>query len=156
VTETSFAGPQGLEIRFVPDSIDLTTELTLAVGRRRVFDALLHVSAWWPLRNQLGAEIVLEPYVGGRFFENCDDGNGVLLGQVSKLITPEYFEITGSLGLEGPVQGVWAVQLSTAGHNRTLLQGRHRAFGAVDAQVRAATIEGWQVSYASLRRHVEG
>jgi hypothetical protein len=107
------------------------------------------------VRSQIGAEIVFEPYVGGRFFESCDDGNGVLLGQVSKLITPESLEITGSLGLDGPVQGVWSVQLESVGHDRTLLRGSHRAFGAVDADVRATALAGWQFSYANLRRHLE-
>jgi hypothetical protein len=155
VTETSLAGPTSLDLRFAPESIDIATELVFEVGRRRVFDALLHISSWWPVRYQPGASVVFEPYVGGRFFEDCDDGNGVLLGQVSKLITPDAFEITGSLGLRGPVQGVWSVQLETAGHDRTLLRGRHQAFGAIDAGVRAATLAGWDFSYASLRRHLE-
>jgi hypothetical protein len=129
--------------------------LTFDVGRRRVFDALLHVSSWWPVPNQIGAEIVFEPYVGGRFFESCDDGNGVLLGHVSKLLTPEFFEITGSLGIDGPVQGVWSVELEVAGHDRTTLRGRHRVFGAVDDGVRATTYASWSGKYASLRRHLE-
>jgi hypothetical protein len=154
VTETSLAGPAGLEVRFVPDSIDISTDLVFDVGRRRVFDALLHISSWWPVRHQIGAEIVFEPYVGGHFFESCDDGNGVLLGQISRLITPESLEITGPLGLQGPVHGSWRVELETAGPNRTLLRGHHRAFGAIDAGVRAATLEAWEISYASLRRYV--
>jgi len=152
-TPTSLAGP--LDVRFIPESIDIATELVVDVGRRRVFDALLHVAAWWPARSQPGAEIVFEPYVGGRFYESCDDGNGTLLGHVSTLVTPDAFAITGSLGLDGPVQGVWTVQLDVAGHDRTLLRGRHRAFGAIDAAVRATAVAGWKFSYASLRRYLE-
>jgi uncharacterized protein YndB with AHSA1/START domain len=144
-----------LDVRFIPESIDIATELVLDVGRRRVFDALLHISSWWPTRQQPGAEIVFEPYVGGRFFESCDDGNGVLLGQVSTLVTPDAFAITGSLGLDGPVQGVWTVRLDVAGHDKTLLRGRHLAFGAIDAAVRATAVAGWASSYASLRRYLQ-
>jgi uncharacterized protein YndB with AHSA1/START domain len=152
-TPASLAG--SLDVRFIPESIDIATELVFDVGRRRVFDALLHISSWWPARGHPAAEIVFEPYVGGHFFESCDDGNGTLLGQVSTLMTPDAFAITGPLGLDGPVQGVWSVQLDVAGHDRTLLRGRHRAFGAIDAAVRARAITGWESRYANLRRYLE-
>jgi uncharacterized protein YndB with AHSA1/START domain len=152
-TPTSLGG--SLDVRFIPESIDIASELVLDVARRRVFDALLHISWWWPARSQPGAEIVFEPYVGGRFFESCDDGNGVLLGHVSTLVTPDAFAISGALGLDGPVQGTWTVQLDVAGHDQTLLRGRHRAFGAIDAAVRARAVAGWDLNYAALRRYLE-
>ncbi len=153
--ETSLVARSPLDIRFVPESIDIATELTFEMGRRRVFDALLHIGAWWPKRSQPGAGIVFEPYVGGRFFESWDDGNGVLLGHVSKLVTPDAFAITGPLGLEGPVHGTWNVWLEAVEQSRTLLRGRHRAFGAIDESAQAVTVAGWELTYARLRQYLE-
>src|SRR6185437_16350651 len=121
VTETGVgtgfaASSTPVELRFTLTSLDLRSEITLETGRRRVFDALLHTPAWWPHRVRAGAGIVLEPRVGGRFFENCDDGCGILLGHLSRLVTPEDFAIDGGLGMPGPVTASWNVRLDAEGH----------------------------------------
>jgi hypothetical protein len=160
VTETGVgtgfaAPPTPVELRFTPSSLDLRTDLTLPTGRRRVFDALLHIGSWWPHRVHGGASIVLEPRVGGRFFENCDDGNGVLLGQVARMIMPSDFAIEGSFGIDAPVTALWRVRLESIGHQQTALIGELAAFGAIDDKRRAMAASEWNATYAALAHYLD-
>ncbi|MGH8889825.1 MAG: hypothetical protein ACRDV3_08700 [Acidothermaceae bacterium] len=148
-------GTTGVQLQFTPSSLDLRSELDLATGRRRVFDALLHIAAWWPHRVRAGTALVIEPRVGGRFFENCDDGCGILLGHLSRLVTPEDFAIDGGLGMAGPVTASWSVRLDADGHERTLLHGRLRAFGAIDDDTRVAAAGRWHAVYAALAHYLD-
>ena len=142
-------------VRFTPSSLDVRTDVALDTGRRRVFDALLHISSWWPHRVRAGTAVVLEPRVGGRFFENCDDGCGILLGHVSRLIMPEDFAIEGSLGIGGPVTGVWSITLDAEDHQRTIVHGRFEAFGAIDDETRAAAAPYWDSTYSALAHYLD-
>jgi hypothetical protein len=144
------AGAGGIEVRFTPSSLDVLTELVLDGGRRRVFDALLHIGAWWPDRARTGASVVLEPRVGGLFFESGEDGCGTLLGRVSRLLMPEEFAIEGSFGLDQPVCALWTVRVDAVGPQATTLRGRYRAFGAFDDTIRAEVTAAWQARYAAL------
>jgi hypothetical protein len=149
------ASPTSVELRFTPSSLDLRTAVTLQTGRRRVFDALLHIGAWWPHRVHGGASIVLEPRVGGRFLENCDDGNGVLLGHVARLLMPRDFAIEGSFGIDAPVNALWRVRLDSVGHQRTALDGRLAAFGFIDDEHRARAAAEWDTTYAALAHYLD-
>lgn len=144
----------GVQLQFTPSSLDLRSEVDLATGRRRVFDALLHIGAWWPHRVRAGTALVLEPRVGGRFFENCDDGCGILLGQLSRLVPPEEFAIDGGIGMPGPVTASWSVRLDADGHARTIVHGRVQAFGAIDDATRAAAAGRWDSVYAALAHYL--
>ena len=144
---------QDLKVAFTPSSLDVRTEIELDAGRRRVFDALLHIAAWWPDRGRLGSRIVFEPHVGGRFFESCDDGCGILLGHVSRLLTPDDFAIEGSFGLDQPVCALWSIRLESGGA-KTTVQGQFRAFGALDDDLRTATVAAWERRYAALAQYV--
>lgn len=150
MTQTGAAAGTPVLVQFTPSSLDLRTELVLDTGRRRVFDALLHTAAWWPLRVRPGTVVVLEARVGGRFFENCDDGCGVLLGHLSRLVTPDEFAIEGALGLGSLVSAAWSVGLQADGHEHTILHGRLQAFGAIDDAIRAGAPEQWKTVYNAL------
>jgi hypothetical protein len=149
------ASSSAVELRFTPLPLDVRSELVLESGRRRFFDALLHVSAWWPHRVRPGTNIVLEPRVGGRLFEHCDDGCGILLGHVARLVTPEEFAVEGSLGIETPISALWTVRLDADGHHRTFLHGHFEAFGAIDEATRAGAAAYWETTYAALGHYLD-
>lgn len=141
-----------LEITFVPQRFDVTTELRLDVVRRRVFDALLQPAPWWPRIAGRGT-VVVEPRVGGRFYRDCGDGCGTLLGHVSRLIPPEMFAIQGSLGLEGIVWAAWQVHLAPLGRG-TVLTGVLRGFGDLDDETRRRLLAEWDAVYAALAEYL--
>lgn len=147
--------PTSVELRFTPSSLDLRTDVTLQAGRRRVFDALLHIGSWWPHRVHGGASIVLEPRVGGRFLENCDDGNGVLLGHVARLIMPQDFAIAGSFGIDAPVTALWRLRLDAIDHQQTVLNGRLTAFGYIDDEHRERATSEWDLTYSALAHYLD-
>ena len=144
-----------VELRFTPASLDLNHTITVEAGRRRVFDGLLHIAAWWPHRVRPGTELALEPRVGGRFFENCDDGYGVLLGHVVRLVRPEEFAIEGSFGFDGPACARWSVRLEADGHERTSLHGRFSAFGSLERGEQSAAGDHWSAAYAALEHYLD-
>jgi uncharacterized protein YndB with AHSA1/START domain len=155
VTNSELVGtPVDVEVRFAPSSLDVRTEITLDAGRRRVFEALLHLGAWWPDRSRAAATVVLEPRVGGRLFEDCDDGCGTLLGHVSRLLMPEELAVEGSFGLDQPVHALWSVRLAAEGPQSTVLRGQFRAFGALDDEMRAAASATWNARYTALARYL--
>ncbi len=144
-----------VEVRFAPGLLDVRTDVVLETARRRVFDALLHISAWWPHRVRRGTSIVMEPRVGGRFFENCDDGCGILLGHVVQLIMPVDLAIQGSFGFASPIIATWSVKLDAENHRRTVLHGRFEAFGVIDDEDRAAAAPYWETTYAALAHYLD-
>jgi hypothetical protein len=144
-----------VQVRFTVGSFDARTDMALGSSRRRVFDALLRAKSWWPQRVRPGAKIVMEPRVGGRFFEDCDDGCGIMLGHVSRLVMPELFAVEGSLGFDGPVTGLWTVRLESAGHQRCVLHGRVQAVGAIDETARADAVARWDSIYAALTHYLD-
>jgi len=149
-----FRATHDLQVRFTPSSLDVQTKIELDAGRRRVFDGLLHIAAWWPDHGRPGSRIVLEPHVGGRFFESCDDGCGILLGQLSRLLPPDEFAIEGSFGLDQPVCALWSVRLESDGGGRTTVHGQFRAFGALEDELRAVAVAAWEARYAALAQYV--
>lgn len=154
VTETGMV-PAEVELRFAPASLAVRHSIAVKAGRRRVFDALLHAGAWWPHRVRPGTDMTFEARVGGRFFENCDDGYGLLLGHVVRLMPPEEFAVEGSFGFDGPVAAVWDVRLVADGHERTALHGRFRAFGAIDDDARDSAPARWAATYAALAHYLD-
>jgi len=156
VTQSFVAAPtpHDIALSFSPALLDLRHEIELPAARRRVFDALLRLGAWWPARVRTGSHVVLEPRVGGRLFENCDDGCGVLLGNVVRLVMPEEFVIEGSFGMTGLIAARWSVLLRAAGHERSAIDARFMAFGALAEGERAAASARWDSTYAALAHYL--
>jgi DNA-binding transcriptional ArsR family regulator/uncharacterized protein YndB with AHSA1/START domain len=134
-------------------TIDIANEVTLAAPRDTVFDAVLRIGKWWPHRFRDGSAVVLEPSVGGRFYEDWGDGTGALYGTVTRLERPSLLAVTGPMGMAGPVVGLWSFALEERGAT-TVLSGTHRAFGDIDEETRAGYTEGWGEVYAALRDHL--
>ena len=76
--------------------IDAPPEITWQKG-------VYEVNSWWRsnLReNSLG--VIIEPRVGGRFWQKYDEeGNGVLYGTVSYLNAPKAIHLTNAFGMAG-------------------------------------------------------
>ncbi|HEU0130102.1 MAG TPA: metalloregulator ArsR/SmtB family transcription factor [Mycobacteriales bacterium] len=138
-------------------TLDVATDVTIDAPREKVWDAVLRMGEWWPHRAREGTPAVLEPFAGGRFFEDWGDGAGVLYGTVTRLCPPDRIVVTGPMGIRGPVVGVWTLELVAEG-DATRLLGTHRAFGDVDEETRQAYTHGWGEVYDSLRGYlgVEG
>lgn len=134
-------------------TLDVANEVTVDAPPERVFDALLRMGEWWPHRFREGATVVLEPFVGGRFYESWGGDDGALYGTVARLERPSVFAVSGPMGMAGPVSGVWSMTLTPSGSGTTLALA-HRAFGDIDEETRAGYTHGWGEVVDALRAAV--
>ncbi|HEV2891449.1 MAG TPA: metalloregulator ArsR/SmtB family transcription factor [Frankiaceae bacterium] len=135
-------------------TLDVANEVTIDAPPERVYDALLRIGEWWPHRFRAGADVVLEPFVGGRFYEAWGDDTGALYGTVVRLERPSRLDVSGPMGMPGPVSAVWSMTLSPSGSS-TVLALVHRAFGDIDEETRAGYTAGWTEVVEALRAAVD-
>lgn len=133
----------------------LERDLLFSTGRRRVFDALLHVGQWWPHRVHQQARVVMEARVGGRFFEDWGDGCGLLYGQLEVLAPPSRLCVRGPFGLTPLAQVVWSVVLSEPEAHQTLVHARHDLVGPIDPDVAEDIDQRLDSVYAALGGYLQ-
>jgi uncharacterized protein YndB with AHSA1/START domain len=134
-------------------TLDVANEVTIDAPREKVYDALLRIGEWWPHRFRADSSVVLEPSVGGRFYEDWGSGGGALYGTVLKLSRPDTVVVSGQMGMAGPVAAVWSMTLTSSGSG-TLLALAHKAFGDIDEETRAGYTAGWAEVFEALKAAV--
>jgi hypothetical protein len=98
--------------------------------------------------------MVLEPWPGGRWFRNLGDNNGHLWGHVQAIKRPTLLEINGPLMMSFAVASNLQYRLTEV-DGGTLITLRHTALGLFPDGYRDAMSEGWQLTFARIRRRVE-
>jgi uncharacterized protein YndB with AHSA1/START domain len=138
--------PEG-ESRPASGIIRIEQQVTIDAPPARVFEALTkQISAWWGhpyLVGEGARDLIVEPKVGGRVYEDWGNRAGALWGTVTGLRKPEHLEWTGRLGMSGAVLGVVAYNLEPKGKG-TLLKLSHRAAGEVTPDTERNYGGGWQ------------
>lgn len=127
-------------------AIDVAEEIAIAASPADVFAALTtEPGAWWgkPYTSDGATALVLEPMIGGRFYERWGHEGGALLAQVSKILPGRRLELTGPLHF-GVVLGVADFILEPAG-DETLLRFTHRAVGDIGEVSTAMIGAAWQI-----------
>jgi len=126
--------------------LTIEQEITIEAAPARVFEALTtEVQAWWGapyLISEKTKVLILEPKLGGRFYEDWGDGQGGLWGTVTQVRKDEVLEITGPIGMGGPVHAVIRYILEAKGAT-TLLKFSHRAIGQFDDNTLGGYTAGW-------------
>src|SRR5262249_14175098 len=100
--------------------MEVEIEMDLTANRERVFAALTtgaHV--WWGppyLENNDARDLIMEPTLGGRFYEQwsylSEDGAGALLGNIVAIKKPELLRMRGSFGMsDKAVTGIVSFEL---------------------------------------------
>ena len=131
--------------------------VTVDVSAERAFKVFTErMGSWWPHQNSIGsapiADVVIEPRVGGRWFERGDDGSESEWGKVLAWNPPS------GLVLAWQINGEWAfdeslvteveVRFEEAEPGRTRVELEHRnldRFGEAEEGIRAAfeSPDGW-------------
>jgi uncharacterized protein YndB with AHSA1/START domain len=114
------------------DAFDLRNEVTVAAEQGKVFDCLLDITGWWGspyLMSREATDIVLEPRPGGRVVEVWGPDEGCQWGTVTGIRRPRLLEITGTIGIDGPVVAVQRFELEAA-EGGTRVSMSIRAVGA--------------------------
>ncbi|NMO93174.1 SRPBCC family protein [Actinomycetospora sp. TBRC 11914] len=80
-------------------------EVTVDVGRSRAFEIFTaDMTSWWPPAHHIGsapiAEIVVEPFAGGRWYTRHEDGTETSTGAVTAWEPPERLAVTWQIGAD--------------------------------------------------------
>lgn len=121
----------------------LVSTFFLPAAREQVFEALTtRIGDWW--NDNDAAAVVLEPWVGGRFWKRYStSGNGVLLGTVDKFWRNEFLGFYGSIGSDNTISIV-RFRLEDAGQGQTRLVLSHHYTGEVSSGAHEAFEQSWQ------------
>jgi uncharacterized protein YndB with AHSA1/START domain len=113
----------------------------------KVFEALTrHLAAWWGAPYLVGdapRDLVVEPRIGGRVYEDWGGGNGALWATVTSFRKPVHIEWTGRIGMGGALVGVVGFTLQPTGKG-TILKLTHHAAGEVTPETERGYAGGWQ------------
>jgi hypothetical protein len=117
-------------------------EVTVSVGRERAFEIFTSdMTSWWPPAHHIGsapiAEIVVEPFEGGRWFTRHEDGSETDTGVVTAWQPPDRVAVTWQIGADwrhhDDLVTTVEVRFTEAGPGSTRVELEHRdldAFGA--------------------------
>jgi uncharacterized protein YndB with AHSA1/START domain len=145
-------------------SINVEVEITIDAKPEQVFSALTTgVSMWWGnpyLERADATDLVLEPKLGGRFYERwgqeANDHHGSLLGRITAIDRPRLLRMIGQFGIT-TVSAVAVVSIEL----HRLEDGTHlkfffNALGDFDEPTRLRYGRGWHDLLGRLKYHVEG
>jgi uncharacterized protein YndB with AHSA1/START domain len=117
---------------------DVRREVTVAGTPERAFDLFTNrMAEWWPAEHHLAGSPVMamtvEPRVGGRIYDSCEDGSESAWGHVTEWNPPSGFTfawmITGAWQLETDVEKASRVSVTfTAEGDRTRVALVHKDF----------------------------
>ncbi len=137
---------------------DVRREVTVAGTPQRAFDLFTkRIGEWWPADHHLAASPVVamtvEPRIGGRLYDTCEDGSESVWGEVTEWDPPAGFTfawmITGTWQLERDTEKASRVTVTfTAQGDRTRVVVVHKDFwrmgeggkGMADA---VGGVDGW-------------
>jgi DNA-binding transcriptional ArsR family regulator len=131
----------------------LQVRVPIAASAARVFDALtFNLSGWWGapyLRSARATNVVLEPQLGGRLFEEWGHRQGFLRGVVTAIRQDERLELAGRIAGSGCVPGVLEISLAPAASG-TLVTGAHRGVAEGEAVTAGGEIARLQEAWDEL------
>ena len=96
----------------------------------------------------------IEPWPGGRWYRELDDGNGHFWGHVQSIKRPTLLEISGPLFMSYPVVSNVQYRLTEA-DGGTLIKFHHTALGLIQEDHRKGVSSGWSHIHERIRKQAE-
>lgn len=127
------------------NSFQIEQEIKINAKPEKVFARLTNdVTPWWDHSfNENPKAVILEPKVGGRFYEDFGNDGGALYCIVTFLEKNKKLAMQGSMGMRGAVFGNIVFELEAQG-DATVLKLSHHAFGDVTDEHKKNYSSGWQ------------
>jgi uncharacterized protein YndB with AHSA1/START domain len=140
-----------------PIAAEIEAEVTINAGPEAVWRALTEeVGQWWchSFKDKPYA-IVLEPVIGGRFYEQFDEsGAGALYATVTYVEPYKVLRTNGSMGMPGARQYVKTYRLEASG-DQTIVRTTASTMGDIAPELLAGYRDGGAELLEALKRHVE-
>jgi uncharacterized protein YndB with AHSA1/START domain len=141
------------------NAVSIEAEVQIDAPPERVFEGLVtDISAWWgPAHtfSDTARDVVLEPRLGGRFYEDWGEGEGVLYATVTRIRRPTELGLTGPFGMRGAVMGRVMIVLERQ-DTATIVRLSHRVVGEVTDETRQSYSGGWRTLLGQgLKPYVE-
>jgi DNA-binding transcriptional ArsR family regulator/uncharacterized protein YndB with AHSA1/START domain len=140
-----------------PIAVEIEAQVTIDAGVPAVWRALTDdVGEWWTHTfTDKPYAVVLEPVIGGRFYEQFDEsGAGALYATVTYVEPGKVLRTSGPMGMPGARQYVKTYRLEAAGA-ATTVRTTASILGDVDAEMVAGYRDGGRSLLESLKRYVE-
>ena len=140
-----------------PIAVEFEAQVTIDAGVDSVWTALTEgVGEWWTHTfTDKPYAVVLEPVIGGRFYEQFDEsGAGALYATVTYLEPGRILRTSGPMGMSGARQFVKTYRLEAA-DGATTVRTTASILGDVDAEMLANYRDGGRSLLEALKRHVE-
>ena len=120
------------------------TAIFLPVTPNKAWAAFtLDIDRWWTYRLRDRTRCVIEPYVGGRWLQEWDNG-GALFGNFTVWDPPQLLCLTGPLAMTRPAHNLLEFHFEGTQEGGTNLTVRHEAFGAFEAGTDEMYANGWR------------
>jgi uncharacterized protein YndB with AHSA1/START domain len=139
-------------------NLHIEQEVRIDADPNRIFNALTeNVGSWWSKHfSEIPLSICLEPVIGGRFYEEFDEGgSGALFATVSYIDRDKVLAMHGPMGMPNPVVNFIRFDLETL-DDSTLLKLSHQVLGQVEEERWGSYREGWKLLLEEgLKKFVE-
>jgi hypothetical protein len=127
--------------------------VSVAVDQKRAFEVFAHeMTSWWPAGHHIGEapiqEIVIEPFLGGRWYTRHTDGSETETGFVTAYDPPHGFSVTWQIGADWAYRDDFVtdidVRFTPTDDGGTVVELVHRGLEAYgeDAAKMTETFEG--------------
>jgi uncharacterized protein YndB with AHSA1/START domain len=143
------------------NTIQIDFDVTINAPISNVWDCLIKdISLWWRkdfYTSEKTKSFVLEPFVGGRMYEDYGNQNGLLWATVLVLDAPNTLELKGHLTPQwgGPAISFMKISLSK-NEDFTILRLSETTMGKVSENSKKQLEDGWKMIYQdALKKYVE-
>jgi uncharacterized protein YndB with AHSA1/START domain len=140
-----------------PVAIEVHAEITIDASPEDVWTSLVEgVGEWWPHSfTEHPVTIALEPWIGGRFYEQFDtEGGGALYALVTYIEPGKALAISGHMGMPGARQYVKKYTIERAGAG-TIVRTVASTLGDIPDEMRESYRAGGEVVLQSLKAQAE-
>jgi uncharacterized protein YndB with AHSA1/START domain len=138
-----------------PVAFEITAQIQIDAPVDVVWRSLTEdVGAWWPHSFSEEPKIALEPWIGGRFWEEFgDSGGGALYGLVTHLVPERELTVNGAMGMRGARQYVKTYSLEES-DGTTTVRTVASVLGDIPEETRVRYAEGNVEVLERLKAHV--
>ncbi len=142
-------------------SVTIDLEIPIRAPREKVWAALVNdIDLWWRKDFLLtpAKKFILEPWIGGKMYEDAGDGTGAVWYQVQAIMPNDSLFLTGFLfaGCGGPGTTLLQLKLDQQGAE-TVLKVSDFIVGDINDETQNNVSSGWMMLFAEgLKPYAEG